>query len=56
MIWMYEFRKGHSTYMVADNIVYNLDHIDSTVNLFTDLSKAFDTIDQSILSIKLDMV
>ena len=49
----YGFRKNHSTYMAAlkfvDDIVCNLDNRASTVALFIDLSKAFDTINHSIL-------
>lgn len=53
----YGFRKDHSTYMAAlkvvDDIVCNLDNRISTVALFVDLSKAFDTINHNILERKL---
>ena len=53
----YGFRKGHSTYMAAlkftDDIAFNLDNGISTVALFIDLSKAFDTINHTILLNKL---
>ena len=53
----YGFRQNHSTYMAAlsliDRISTGLDNKLTTAAIFIDLSKAFDTIDHSILMEKL---
>ena len=53
----YGFRSGHSTEHAAleltDRIITNIDNKKSPLNIFLDLSKAFDTLDQNILFHKL---
>ena len=53
----YGFRKKYATYMalidLVDKISSNFDEKKYTVGVFLDLSKAFDTIDHTLLIIKL---
>lgn len=53
----YGFRKGHSTELafleIIDRIINNMDKMDVPLNIYIDLSKAFDTIDHDILIYKL---
>ena len=53
----YEFRKQHSTELAAleliDRIHKSMDNGQITVSIFLDLSKAFDTLDHSVLLSKL---
>ena len=53
----YGFRSGHSTELAAleltDRIITALDNHTTPQNIFLDLSKAFDTLDHTILSDKL---
>ena len=53
----YGFRSGHSTEHAAleltDRIITNIDNKKSPLNIFLDLSKAFDTLDHNILLDKL---
>lgn len=53
----YGFRRGHSTYMalleLIDNITKSIDNKEYTIGIFIDLSKAFDTVNHSILLQKL---
>ena len=53
----YGFRSGHSTEHAAleltDRIITNIDNKKSPLNIFLDLSKAFDTLDHKILLDKL---
>ena len=53
----YGFRSGHSTEHAAleltDRIITNIDNKKSPLNIFLDLSKAFDTLDHNILLHKL---
>ena len=53
----YGFRHGHSTELAAteliDRIAFSMDKGEIPINIFMDLSKAFDTIDHDILTYKL---
>ena len=53
----YGFRKGHSTehamLEVIDRILQHLDKGETPINIYLDLSKAFDTLDHNILLHKL---
>ena len=53
----YGFRSKHSTEFAAleliDRIITNMDNDETPINIYLDLSKAFDTIDHSILIAKL---
>ncbi len=53
------FRKGHSTDYAAlelvDRITLGMDNMNTPVNIFLDLSKAFDTLDHHILIKKLEL-
>ena len=53
------FRKGHSTYYalikLIDSIYDSFNQNKYTLEVFTDLSKAFDTIDHNILIDKLNL-
>ena len=57
LITNYGFRSGHSTELAAleltDRIISALDNHNTPLNIFLDLSKAFDTLDHTILSDKL---
>ena len=52
----YGFRKGHSTEFavleIIDRIIHDLDKGETQINVYLDLSKAFDTLDHKILSEK----
>ena len=54
----YGFREGHSTEYAAlelvDRITLEMDNMNTPVNIFLDLSKAFDTLDHQILIKKLE--
>ena len=53
----YGFRSKHSTEFAAleliDRIITDMDNDETPINIYLDLSKAFDTIDHSILTAKL---
>ena len=53
----YGFRSKHSTEFAAleliDRIITDTDNDETSINIYLDLSKAFDTIDHSILTAKL---
>ena len=53
----YGFRESHSTELavleIVDRIIYNMDAGHTPINIYMDLSKAFDTIDHNILIQKL---
>ena len=53
----YGFRTNHSTehaaLELADRILYSLDHNETPLSIFLDLSKAFDTLDHNIILNKL---
>ena len=53
----YGFRKGHSTELAAlevvDRIIKDMDNEELPINIYLDLSKAFDTLDHGILLDKL---
>ena len=53
----YGFRKGHSTELaileVIDRVALSLDIGDTAINIYLDLSKAFDTLNRDILLQKL---
>ncbi len=54
----YGFRTEHSTEYatleLVDRVIIEMDKMNTTVNIFLDLSKAFDTLDHSILLNKLE--
>lgn len=56
--YQHGFRSGHSTYMsvlnVQDKITQAIDKNEYSIGIFLDLSKAFDTVDHSILIGKLE--
>ena len=53
----YGFRKNHSTELatleIIDRIIQEMDKYNTPINIYIDLSKAFDTIDHNILLCKL---
>ncbi len=54
----YGFRTEHSTELAAleivDKLITKIDNNETTINIYLDLSKAFDTIDHNILKSKLE--
>ena len=53
----YGFRKNHSTELatleIIDRVIQEMDKYNTPINIYIDLSKAFDTIDHNILLCKL---
>ena len=53
----YGFRTEHSTEFaaleLADRVITSMDHNETPINIYIDLSKAFDTLDHEILLAKL---
>ncbi len=50
----YGFREGHSTELAAlelvDRVIQEMDDGETAFNIYLDISKAFDTLDHSILT------
>ena len=59
ILFSYQFRKHHSTYMalmtLMDNLTHCLDNGEYVIGIFLDFSKAFDTVDHIILLQKLSL-